>query len=113
VAASATGCSLVQRNLTGCLCVCARLCLCVRVLCVCVCLCLCVRVLVCVCVCVIVCDVATSTVKRPRPELGCCVTRKTKILNLFGARFYFVCMFLHLVMHLLKVGFSQNEKNAS
>jgi hypothetical protein len=28
------------------------------------------------CVCLIVCDVETSTVRRPRPELGCCATRK-------------------------------------
>jgi hypothetical protein len=101
--------------------VCARACVCVCVcfvfvcvrMCVCLCLCVCACACVCVCVRVIVCDVAPSTVKRPRPEFGCCVTRKTKILNLFGAGFYFVCMFLHLVMHLLKGGFSQNEKNAS
>jgi hypothetical protein len=31
---------------------------------------------VCVCVCLIVCDVETSTMRRPRSELGCCATEK-------------------------------------
>jgi hypothetical protein len=51
VAASATGLSLVQRSPAGFVCVC-------------------------VCVCLIVCDLETSTVRRPRPELDCCATEK-------------------------------------
>jgi hypothetical protein len=31
---------------------------------------------VCVCVCLIVCDLENSTMRRPRPELGCCATEK-------------------------------------
>jgi hypothetical protein len=34
------------------------------------------RVCVCVCVCLVVCDLETSTMRRPRPELGCCATEK-------------------------------------
>ena len=30
-------------------------------------------VCVCVCVCPVVCDLETSTMRRPWPELGCCV----------------------------------------
>jgi len=29
----------------------------------------------CMCVCLIVCEIGTSTMKRPRPEFGCCVTK--------------------------------------
>ena len=33
------------------------------------------RVCVCVCVmCLIVCDLHTSTMRQPRPQLGCCAT---------------------------------------
>jgi hypothetical protein len=37
-----------------------------------------------VCVCVCVCDLETSTIKRPRPDLGCCDTRTviSHILNI-------------------------------
>jgi hypothetical protein len=28
------------------------------------------------CACLIVCDLETSTVRQPRPELGCCTTGK-------------------------------------
>jgi len=31
---------------------------------------------VCVCVCLIVCDLEKSTMRRPRPELGCCAIKK-------------------------------------
>jgi hypothetical protein len=33
-------------------------------------------VCVCVCVCLIVCVLETSTMKSPRPVLGCCATQK-------------------------------------
>jgi hypothetical protein len=36
----------------------------------------CLRVCVCVCVCLIVCDLETSTMRRPRPLLGGCATKK-------------------------------------
>jgi len=34
-----------------------------------------------VCVCLIVCDLPTSTMRRPRPDLGCCSTEKKKIFS--------------------------------
>jgi uncharacterized protein YsxB (DUF464 family) len=40
---------------------------------VCVCACVCVRARVCVCVCLRVCDLETSTMRRPKSALGCCV----------------------------------------
>jgi hypothetical protein len=43
---------------------------------VCVCVCVCVCVYVCVCVCLTVCDLETSTMRRPRSELGCRMTKK-------------------------------------
>ena len=43
--------------------------------CGCVCVFACVRACVCVCVCVCVCELKTSTARRPRPELGCCVKK--------------------------------------
>jgi hypothetical protein len=33
-----------------------------------------------VCVCLIVCDLNTSTMRRPRPDLGCCATEGTNQL---------------------------------
>ena len=36
--------------------------------------CVCVFVCVCVCVCLIVCDVGTSAMRLPGPDLGCCAT---------------------------------------
>jgi len=59
----------------ACLCVCGVWCVCVCVWGVCACL--CVRVCVCVCVYVCVCEIDTSTMRRPRPELGCCATEKS------------------------------------
>jgi hypothetical protein len=35
------------------------------------------RVFVCVCFCVIACDLGTSTMRRSRPEWGCCATKYT------------------------------------
>jgi hypothetical protein len=62
--------------------------------CVCVCVCVCARArvracaraCVCVCICVCVCDIETSTIRRPRPDLGCCNTRTSisHILNIGG-----------------------------
>jgi len=37
-------------------------------------------ILLCVCVCVIVCDLETSTMGRPKSDLGCCAHRKQKAL---------------------------------
>ena len=46
----------------------------------------CVHACVCVCVYICVCDLGTSTIKRPRPDLGCCDTRTviSHILNIQG-----------------------------
>jgi hypothetical protein len=41
----------------------------------CVCMCVCVRV------CLIVCDLETSTMRRPRPELGCCAKGKGREIS--------------------------------
>jgi hypothetical protein len=38
---------------------------------------------VCVCVCLIVCDIETSTLTRPRPDLGCCATEINR--NVYGS----------------------------
>ena len=53
-------------------------CVCVVGVCVwCVCVCG-----VCVCVwCVCVCDLETSTVRRPRPSLGCCAKERKTVLH--------------------------------
>jgi hypothetical protein len=53
----------------------AHLTVCVRV---CVCVCVCARARVCVCVCLCVCDLET-TVRRPRPELGCYATEDEEV----------------------------------
>jgi len=37
----------------------------------------------CVCGCVWVCDLETLAVRRPRPQLGCCVTEKNVSKNPF------------------------------
>jgi hypothetical protein len=74
VEVSATGRSLVQRNPAGCMCVC-------------------------VCVCLIVCDLETSTTRWPRPDLGCCTTRKEKLktrgVQISGALSQGVLIFLY------------------
>jgi hypothetical protein len=36
------------------------------------------------CVWLIVCDLETSTVRRPRPELGCCATGKEYCIHIWG-----------------------------
>ena len=65
-------------------CVCVYVCVSVCGVCVCVCgVCLCVYLCVCLCVCVCVsvcvCDLETSALKPPVPELTCCATGKEKL----------------------------------
>ena len=43
-------------------------------------MCVCVRA--CACACLILCGLETSTMRRPRPELGCCVT-ETKVADIW------------------------------
>ena len=59
-------------------CVCVVCGICVCVWCVCVCVCVCVWC-VWVCVCLILCDLETSKVRRPKPELECCTTEDGRI----------------------------------
>ena len=64
-----------------CVCVIVRVCVCdCERECVRVCVSVIVRERVCECVCVIVCELETSTMRRPRSNLGCCAHKKQKAL---------------------------------
>ena len=54
---------------------------------------------VCVCVCVCVCDLETITMRRPKPELGCCATEDKQIngMNILGATDAYVMLILPLI----------------
>jgi len=69
---SVHGCSYLV--VVVCYCPSAYVCECVCE-CVCVCVCECERVRACVCVCERERDLKTSTMRRPRTQLGCCTTR--------------------------------------
>jgi hypothetical protein len=55
-----------------------------------VCVCVCVRARVCVCVfvfvCLIVCDLESSALRWPMPDLGCCATKKMHSHSLSWSR---------------------------
>ena len=67
---------------------------------------------VCVSVCLTVCDLETSTMRRPRPELGFCGTEKSakfgpiclmRSLKLFIPRFYLLLLATPNVVKLITV----------
>jgi hypothetical protein len=67
-----------------------------------------------VCVCLIVCDVGTSTKRRSRPDLVCCIT-KQKLNQLFPVSFrycffkFFLALFTTFCKLLVKVTWKEDE----